>query len=309
MTYQSPSSQQRSLFCQCNKTPCICWPSSTPTTSSRTRTRSQSRSQSLTQSPLAATTARVHYAPAQTQQLPSPHTPSYTSPSAGSYQSSNPAMSPSLTVPAQPQAANSPTSTRSPQLHTPQLHPLLKAQSILRTPESPSALHLRWDVRDPPMNAVIQSQHESEYLYEHPNSVAYATNPPVPLLLVVCNEALPWLAHVHAREGSAGVTMRDVLEAISEVIHTRVDKNMARLLPTDEDRARLYRAYHHRVKRNGGVDKKGLLAVDWLSEKTLFVCLEHDEALARNRVKEEHMWPYVFSLKLKMRKGALVSDA
>ncbi|KAL5639949.1 hypothetical protein ACGC1H_006495 [Rhizoctonia solani] len=307
MAYQ-PSSQQRSLFCQCNKTPCVCWPSSSPT-SSRSRTRSQSRSQPLVQPPLTATATRPHYVPAQAQQLPSPHTPSYKSPSAGSHHSPNPAVSPSLTVPTHSHAANSPTATRSPQMNTLQLHPLLKAQSILRTPESPSALRLRWDVRDPPMTAVIHSQHEPEYLYEHPNSVAYATNPPVPFLLVACNDALPWLAPVHAREGSSGVTVRDVLEAISEVIHTQVEESMAKLLPTDEDRARLYQAYHDRVKRTGGADKKGILAVDWLGEKTLFVCLERDEALARKRVKEEHMWPYVFSLKLKMRKGALVSDA
>ncbi|CCO31955.1 hypothetical protein BN14_06007 [Rhizoctonia solani AG-1 IB] len=83
---------------------------------------------------------------------------------------------------------------------------------------------------------------------------------------------------------------------------------MAQLLPTDEDRARLYQAYHDRIKRSGA-DNKAIIAVDWLGQKTLFVCLERDEALARKRVKEEHMWPYVFSLKLKMRKGALVSDA
>ncbi|CEL53242.1 hypothetical protein RSOLAG1IB_06208 [Rhizoctonia solani AG-1 IB] len=306
MAYQPSSSQQRSLFCQCNKTPCVCWPSAT--TSSRPRARSQSRPQPLVQQPLTGATARPHYLPAQTQQLPSPHTPSYMSPSAGPHHSPNPAASPSLTVPSHYQAASSPLSTRSPQANTIQLHPLLKAQSILRTPESPSALRLRWDVRDPPATAIIHSQHEPEYLYEHPTSVAYATSPPVPYLLVACNDALPWLAPVHAREGSAGVTVRDVLEAISEVIHTQVDASMAQLLPTDEDRARLYQAYHNRIKRSGA-DNKAIIAVDWLGQKTLFVCLERDEALARKRVKEEHMWPYVFSLKLKMRKGALVSDA
>ncbi|KAF8688446.1 hypothetical protein RHS03_09713, partial [Rhizoctonia solani] len=305
MAYQPSSSQQRSLFCQCNKTPCVCWPSTT----APSRPRTQSRPQPPTQSPLTAATVRPHYLPAQTQQLPSPHTPSYASPPVVMHQSPNPAMSPSLTVPSHYQAANSATATRSPQLNTIQLHPILKAQSILRTPDSPSALRLRWDIRKSPTEATIHSQHEPEYLYEHPTSVAYATNPPVPYLLVACNDALPWLAPVHAREGSQGVTIRDVLEAISEVIHTQVDANMAQLLPTDEDRARLYRAYHDRVKRTRAHDNRGLLAIDWLGEKTLFVCLERDEAVARKRVKEEHMWPYVFSLKLKMRKGALVSDA
>jgi hypothetical protein len=188
------------------------------------------------------------------------------------------------------------------------LHPLLKAQSILRTPDSPSALRLRWDVRDPTTTSAILSNHEPEYLYEHPMSLAYATTPPVPFLLVASDEALPWLVPVHAHQGSMGVTVRDVLEAVYGVLHTPVEKSMVRQLPTDEDRDRLYRAYYERVERSR-TNEKAILAVDWLGEKSLFVCLERNEALARKRVKEESMWPYVFALKLKMRKGALVSDA
>jgi hypothetical protein len=189
-----------------------------------------------------------------------------------------------------------------------QLHPLLKAQSILRTPDSPSALRLRWDVRDPANTTVIVSSNEPEYLYEHPMSAAYATTPPVPFLLVACDEALPWLVPVHAQQGSEGVTVRDVLEAIHGVLYTPVENDMLQLLPTDEDRDHLHQIYHERIERNG-TDQRGIIAVDWLGEKSLFVCLERNETVARKRVKEESMWPYVFALKLTMRKGALVSDA
>lgn len=104
------------------------------------------------------------------------------------------------------------------------------------------------------------------------------------------------------------MTVRDVLEAIYDVWHTSVEKNMLDLLPTDDARDRVYQAYKGRIERTRAY-QQGLMAVDWLGEKTLFVCLERDEALARKRVKEEAMWPYVFALKLKMRRGALVSDA
>lgn len=189
-----------------------------------------------------------------------------------------------------------------------QLHGLFKAPSILRTPESPSAFRIRWDVRDASTASALISNHEPEQLYAHPASVAYATSPPVPFLMIAYDGSLPWLAPVHAQPGSAGVTVRDVLDAISAVLHTQVDKDTLRQLPTDEARNRVYQAYYGRIERNG-TDNRGILAVDFLGEKSLFVSLERDEALARKRVKEEHLWPYVFALKLKLRKGALVSDA
>lgn len=151
------------------------------------------------------------------------------------------------------------------------------------------------------------SGHEPEYLYEHPTSVAYATSPPVPFMYVACEDALPWLVPVHAQPGSAGVTVRDVLQAIHDVLHYPVEESMLRQLPTDDDRARLYHAYRRRIKRNGD-DRRGILTVDWLGEKSLFVCLGRDEALAKRRVADKKMWPHVYALKLKLRNGALVSD-
>jgi hypothetical protein len=178
----------------------------------------------------------------------------------------------------------------------------------LRTPESPAGLRIRWDVRDAPTEAVVLSGHEPEMLYEHPASTAYATSPPVPFMLIACNDALPWLVPVHAREGSAGVTVRDILQAVHDVLYLPVEESMLWLLPTEGDRARIYHAYRERVARTGD-DRRGILAVDWLGDKSLFVCLGRDEALAKRRVADRDMWPHVYALKLKLRKGTLVSDA
>ncbi|KAG8700333.1 hypothetical protein FRC09_006018 [Ceratobasidium sp. 395] len=298
----SPS-RQRSLFCECNKTPCQCWPSSLAPPAPRPRTRSRPAAPALP----SPSSLYPHYNPAQ-QQLPSPQTPS------GSR--SEPKTSPSLRgyVPPADYVAGtqypSPggsSTFKSPHPGQPQLHSLLKAQSILRTPESPAGLRLQWDVRDAPKEAVVLNGHEPEHLYEHPASVTYATNPPVPFMLIACNDALPWLVPVHAQSGAAGVTVGDILSAIHSVLYTQVEESMLWLLPTDDDRTRLYHAYRERVSRNGD-DRRGILAVDWLGDKTLFVCLGRDEALAKRRVADKEMWPHVYALKLKLRRGTLVSD-
>jgi hypothetical protein len=126
-------------------------------------------------------------------------------------------------------------------------------------------------------------------------------------MLIACNDALPWLVPVHAQPGAAGVTVGDILQAVYDVLRTPVEESMPWLLPTEDDRARLYHAYRERISRNGD-DRRGILAVDWLGEKTLFVCLGRDEALAKRRVADKEMWPHVYALKLKLRKGTLVSD-
>ncbi|KAG8735302.1 hypothetical protein FRC10_010752 [Ceratobasidium sp. 414] len=297
----SPS-RQRSLFCECNKTPCQCWPASITVPATCSRTRSRSRSRPPAPISTSASTLWPHYDPAQ--QLPSPRTPSSSR--------SEPKISPALRgyvppanyVPGAQYPSPSSSSSKSPRPGQPQLHSLLKAQSILRTPESPAGLRLQWDVRNAPTKAVVLSGHEPERLYKHPASAAYATSPPVPFMLIACNDALPWLVPVHAQPGAAGVTVGDILQAIHDMLYTPVEESMLWLLPTDDDRARLYHAYRSRISRNGD-DRRGILAVDWLGEKTLFVCLGRDEALAKRRVTDKAMWPHVYALKLKLRDGTL----
>ncbi|KAG9074856.1 hypothetical protein FS749_013529 [Ceratobasidium sp. UAMH 11750] len=300
----SPS-RQRSLFCECNKTPCQCWPASITAPATRPRTRSRSRSRPAAPAPGSSSTFWRHYDPAQ--QLPSPRTPSSSR--------SEPKASPTLRgyVPPADYVAGaqypSPisSSSKSPRAGQPQLHSLLKAQSILRTPESPAGLRLQWDVRDAPTRAAVLSGHEPERFHKHPASVTYATSPPVPFMLIACNDALPWLVPVYAQAGAAGVTIGDILQAVYDVLYTPVEESMLWLLPTDNDRTYLYHAYRERISRNGD-DRRGILAVDWLGEKTHFVCLGRDEALAKWRVADKGMWPHVYALKLSLRKGTLVSD-
>ncbi|KAF8597586.1 hypothetical protein BDV93DRAFT_527358 [Ceratobasidium sp. AG-I] len=302
MSARASTSRQRSLFCECNSTPCRCWPSTSasagaPVASSSSSSRPRTKSGSKPPPP----SLRPHYAPAQ--QLPSPLTPGSNAESLHSPQRGY--IPPAEYLAGTQYPSPSTSSSRSPLPNQPQLHGLLKAQSILRTPESPAGLRMKWDVRDDPKAAVVLNGHEPELLYEHPASAAYATSPPVPFILIACNDALPWLVPVHAQEGSAGVTIRDVLQAVHDVLYVPIEESMLWLLPSDDDRNRIYHAYRERIARVGD-DRRGILAVDWLGEKTQFVCLARDEALAKKRVADKAMWPLAYSLKLK--KGALTSD-
>lgn len=301
MPAQAPASRQRSLFCECNYTPCRCWPSTSASTAAPVPSSSSSRPRTKSGSKPPPPSVRPHYAPAQ--QLPSPHTPGTNAESLYSPQYGY--IPPAEYVPGAHYPSPSTSSGRSPLPNQSQLHALLKAQSILRTPESPAGLRMKWDVRDDPKSAVVLSGHEPERLYEHPASVAYATSPPVPFILIACNDALPWLVPVHAQEGSAGVTIRDVLQAVHDVLYLPIEESMLWLLPSDDDRTRIYHAYRERISRVGD-DRRGILAVDWLGEKTQFVCLARDEALAKKRVADKGMWPHMYALKVK--KGALTSD-
>ncbi|KAF8598650.1 hypothetical protein BDV93DRAFT_526653 [Ceratobasidium sp. AG-I] len=301
MSARASTSRQRSLFCECNYTPCRCWPSTSTSapvasTSSSTRTRTRSSSKRTVPS------IQPHYAPAQ--QLPSPRTP--TNSNADSLYPPQRGYIPSAEYLAGTHYPSpSTSSSRSPLPNQPQLHPLLKAQSILRTPDSPSTLRLKWDIREDPSFAVVLSGHEPERLYEHPASIAYATSPPIPFMLIACNDALPWLIPVHAQHGSQGVTIQNILQAIHDVLHAPIEESLLWLLPSDDDRTRVYHAYRERVALVGD-DRRGILGVDWVGEKTQFVCLARDEALARKRVADKGMWPCVYALKVK--KGALTSD-
>ncbi|KAG9081292.1 hypothetical protein FS749_007782, partial [Ceratobasidium sp. UAMH 11750] len=116
------------------------------------------------------------------------------------------------------------SSAQSPRPDQSQLCSLLCAQPAPRTSELTVGSSLRWDVRDMPTEAVVLSGRESEHFCEHPASVTYATSPPVPFILVACNDALPWLIPVHAQPASAGVTVGDILQAVHVVLHTPIEE-------------------------------------------------------------------------------------
>ncbi|KAF8595689.1 hypothetical protein BDV93DRAFT_564107 [Ceratobasidium sp. AG-I] len=292
----------RSLFCECNYTPCRCWPAGLiPAAISSTSSSPCANAQShhdlppLAEQPIQALD----------QQLPTPRTPS-----SKDKDPSHPSPQHGYIPPAEHVAGtlhHSPSTSyvRPPNPNPLQLHSILKTRSILRTPETSAGLHVHWDVRDKPTSAVILSGDEPQAFLEYPANAAYATSPPAPYIIIVCRDALPWLIPVYAQAGSAGVTVRDVFQAVYDILDTPITESMLWVLPSDEDRNHIYDAYMERIVRVGD-DRRGILAVDWLCEKTLFVCLARDEALARKRVAEKEMWPVVFTLNLK--KEVLVSD-
>lgn len=304
--YPMPSrnslSYQRSLFCECSYTPCRCWPASLTTepvasTSSPTRPCILLGSKPLSPSiPLVQESA---------QELPTPCALSDIDYNSISLLRQHGYIRPAEYVVGTSLTSSNTLSIQSPNPNPLQLHSLLRAQSILHTPETLVGLRVRWDVRDQPTSAAVLSGSEPQMLFEHPVSVAYATFPPTPFILVTCNHALPWLVPIYAQEGSAGVTIRDVFQAIRDVLYTPIEESLLWMLPSGDNRNRIYNAYKERIARVGD-DRRGILAVDWLGEKTLFVCLARDDGLARRRVEGKEMWPLVYALILK--KGTPVSD-
>ena len=112
---------------------------------------------------------------------------------------------------------------------------------------------------------------ESQMLFQQPANAAYATSPSVPFIIIACYDTLPWIEAVNSQEGSAGVTIRDFLQALSDILHTPIKDGLLMMLPSDDDRNNIYHAYKERIAHVGD-DGRGILAVDWLGEKTQFVC-------------------------------------
>ncbi|KAG9122646.1 hypothetical protein FRC07_000895 [Ceratobasidium sp. 392] len=115
----------------------------------------------------------------------------------------------------------------------------------------------------------------------HPLALEPATTPPRPRMLIVCRDLLPWLIPVYARDPEVGCTVLDVVRGIYSALQVSVEV------------AGQMRSTGERVERR---------RVDWLREKTLFVCLGRDEALARRRLPgRENLWSEVFVLTLARR--------
>lgn len=100
-------------------------------------------------------------------------------------------------------------------------------------------------------------------------------------MLIVCRDLLPWLIPVYARDPNVGCTVLDVVRGIYAALQTPVEV-----------------AGH---MRSGGpaVERR---RVDWLRDKTVFVCVGRDEALARRRLPgRASLWNEVFVLTLARR--------
>ncbi|KAG8735444.1 hypothetical protein FRC10_010603 [Ceratobasidium sp. 414] len=118
----------------------------------------------------------------------------------------------------------------------------------------------------------------------HPLALEPATTPPRARMLIVCRDLLPWLIPVYARDSDIGCTVLDVVRGVYNALQVSVEVPGQ---PRSDGEA------PPRVERR---------RVDWLREKTLFVCLGRDEALARRRLPgRENVWSEVFVLTLARR--------
>lgn len=120
----------------------------------------------------------------------------------------------------------------------------------------------------------------------HPIALEPATSPPRKRMLIVCRDLLPWLIPIYARDPAVGCTVLDVVRGIHAALQTKVE--VAGHARTASDVARA-----NRERRR----------VDWLRDKTVFVCLGRDEALARRRLPgRTTLWEETFVLTLARRR-------
>lgn len=117
----------------------------------------------------------------------------------------------------------------------------------------------------------------------HPTVLEPAMIPPRGRMLIVCRDLLPWLIPVYARNPDIGCTVLDVMRGIYTALQMPVEMagHILSGAPATERRR-----------------------VDWLSNKTSFVCIGRDEALARRRLPgHASLWSEVFVLILARREG------
>ncbi|KAF8597587.1 hypothetical protein BDV93DRAFT_562196 [Ceratobasidium sp. AG-I] len=125
----------------------------------------------------------------------------------------------------------------------------------------------------------------------HPVALEPATNPPRGRMLIVCRDLLPWITPIHARDPDLipiyasnpdlGCTVLDVVRGIFTALQKPVEVT------------------GHAQPGAPVVESK---RVDRLRDKTVFVCLGRDEALARRRLPgRASLWSEVFVLTLARR--------
>ncbi|KAG8699515.1 hypothetical protein FRC09_006577 [Ceratobasidium sp. 395] len=125
---------------------------------------------------------------------------------------------------------------------------------------------------------------------DHSLALEPATTPPRPRMLIVCRDLLPWLIPVYARDPEVGCTVIDVVRGIYNALQVSVE--VAGQMRSGGEGQAQTQAQPRMERRR----------VDWLRDKTLFVCLGRDEALARRRLPgRANLWSEVFVLTLARR--------
>ncbi|KAG8729109.1 hypothetical protein FRC11_009483 [Ceratobasidium sp. 423] len=102
---------------------------------------------------------------------------------------------------------------------------------------------------------------------DHPMALEPATNPPRSRMLIVCRDLLDWFIPIYARDPELGCTVLEVVRGIYRALQKKVEISGHTRSASDGTRAVL------RWRR-----------VECLYDKTVFVCIGRDEALARRRV-------------------------
>lgn len=92
----------------------------------------------------------------------------------------------------------------------------------------------------------------------YPVALEPATTPPRARMLIVCRDLLLWLIPIYAHDSSVGCTVLDVVCGIYTALQTPEE------VP------------EHMCSGGPAVERQ---RVDWLRDKTVFVCLGRDEAL------------------------------
>ncbi|CAE6484863.1 unnamed protein product [Rhizoctonia solani] len=99
----------------------------------------------------------------------------------------------------------------------------------------------------------------------NPMALEPATNPPRGRMLIICRDLLDWFIPIYARDPEVGCTVLDVVRGIYKALQKKVEVPGHTRSASDGPRA---------VRRR----------VEWLHDKTVFVCIGRDGALARRRV-------------------------
>ncbi|CAE6409797.1 hypothetical protein ACGC1H_006494 [Rhizoctonia solani] len=94
-----------------------------------------------------------------------------------------------------------------------------------------------------------------------------ATSPPRGRMLIICRDLLDWFIPIYARDPAVGCTVLDVVRGIYKALQKRGEA-----------------PGHTRSASDGSRAVLGWRRVEWLRDKTVFVCIGRDDALARRRV-------------------------
>ncbi|CAE6496428.1 unnamed protein product [Rhizoctonia solani] len=102
---------------------------------------------------------------------------------------------------------------------------------------------------------------------DHHIALEPATNPPRSRMLIICRDLLDWFIPIYAHDPEVGCTVLEVVQGIYRALQKKVEISGHARSASDGTRAVL-----------------GWRRVECLRDKTVFVCIGRDEALARRRV-------------------------